>query len=158
MFDQWSRTDAGPLALGGPLLEVDTTQPVDIDAIAAWVRAARLTRPRLATDRDHSGRRLSTHLSAGSVGVAAGEQVEGVGHDRSITSRPSIAPLDDAGQVADQRAAARAGDRPRQHAEAAAAGVARTPDRLDDAGASRSITARVPSGVRSRGRSPYRRW
>ena len=28
-----------PLALGGPLLEVDTTQPVDIHEIAAWVRA-----------------------------------------------------------------------------------------------------------------------
>ncbi len=39
MFDQWSRTDSGPLALGGPLLEVDTTKPVDVHAIAAWVRA-----------------------------------------------------------------------------------------------------------------------
>jgi predicted kinase len=38
MFDQWSRSDAGPLALGGPLLEVDTTQPIDLGAIAAWVR------------------------------------------------------------------------------------------------------------------------
>jgi hypothetical protein len=26
-----------PLALGGPLLEVDTTQPVDVAAVAAWV-------------------------------------------------------------------------------------------------------------------------
>jgi predicted kinase len=26
-----------PLALGGPLLEVDTTQPVDVQAVAAWV-------------------------------------------------------------------------------------------------------------------------
>jgi predicted kinase len=39
MFDQWSRTDAGPLALGGPVLEVDTLRPVDIDSIAAWVAA-----------------------------------------------------------------------------------------------------------------------
>jgi glucokinase len=29
--------DAGPLALGGPLLEVDTTTPVDVDAVAPWV-------------------------------------------------------------------------------------------------------------------------
>jgi glucokinase len=29
--------DAGPLALG-PVLEVDTTAPVDVDAVAAWVR------------------------------------------------------------------------------------------------------------------------
>jgi predicted kinase len=29
----------GPLALGGPLLEVDTTRPVDVAAVAAWVRA-----------------------------------------------------------------------------------------------------------------------
>jgi hypothetical protein len=31
--------DARPLALGGPLLEVDTTAPVDVEAVAAWVRA-----------------------------------------------------------------------------------------------------------------------
>jgi glucokinase len=31
--------EAGPLALGGPLLEVDTTAPVDVEAVAAWVRA-----------------------------------------------------------------------------------------------------------------------
>lgn len=31
--------DAGPLDLGGPLLEVDTTAPVDVEAVAAWVRA-----------------------------------------------------------------------------------------------------------------------
>jgi predicted kinase len=40
MFDQWSRTDSGPVALGGPLLEVDTTKPADIGKIAAWVRSA----------------------------------------------------------------------------------------------------------------------
>ena len=39
MFDTWMRTDAGPLALGGPLLELDTTRPVDISEAAAWVRA-----------------------------------------------------------------------------------------------------------------------
>jgi predicted kinase len=39
MFQQWSRTDAGPLALGGPLLELDTTQPVDTGAVATWVRS-----------------------------------------------------------------------------------------------------------------------
>lgn len=31
--------DAGPLALGGPLLEVDTSGPVDVPPVAAWVRA-----------------------------------------------------------------------------------------------------------------------
>jgi hypothetical protein len=40
MFDQWSRTDSGPLALGGPLLEVDTTREVVVDDIAKWVRSA----------------------------------------------------------------------------------------------------------------------
>jgi hypothetical protein len=29
----------GPLRLGGPVLEVDTSQPVDIPGIAAWVRS-----------------------------------------------------------------------------------------------------------------------
>jgi len=29
----------GPLRLGGPVLEVDTTRPVDLDQVAAWVRA-----------------------------------------------------------------------------------------------------------------------
>lgn len=33
-----------PLALGGPLLEVDTTQPVDVHALAEWVsRSSTLT-------------------------------------------------------------------------------------------------------------------
>ena len=40
MFDQWSRTDSGPIALGGPLLEVDTTTPVVVADIATWVRSA----------------------------------------------------------------------------------------------------------------------
>ncbi len=31
--------EAGPLALGGPLLEVDTTTAVDVHGVAAWVRA-----------------------------------------------------------------------------------------------------------------------
>jgi predicted kinase len=31
------RTENHPLALGGPVLEVDTTQPVDVAAVAAWV-------------------------------------------------------------------------------------------------------------------------
>jgi hypothetical protein len=31
----------GPLHLGGPVLEVDTTGPVDVGAVAAWVRACR---------------------------------------------------------------------------------------------------------------------
>ena len=30
--------EAGPLALGGPLLEVDTTTAVDVHGVAAWVR------------------------------------------------------------------------------------------------------------------------
>jgi predicted kinase len=30
---------AGPLVLGGPLLEVDTGRPVDVEAVASWVRA-----------------------------------------------------------------------------------------------------------------------
>jgi hypothetical protein len=29
----------GPLRLGAPLLEVDTGRPVDVPAVAAWVRA-----------------------------------------------------------------------------------------------------------------------
>jgi hypothetical protein len=31
----------GPLRLGGPVLEVDTTRPVDADEVAAWVQAHR---------------------------------------------------------------------------------------------------------------------
>jgi predicted kinase len=30
-------TGAEPLGLGGPLLEIDTSQPVDVPAVAAWV-------------------------------------------------------------------------------------------------------------------------
>jgi hypothetical protein len=36
-WDRWVREDARPLALGGPVLEVDTTRAADIAAIAAWV-------------------------------------------------------------------------------------------------------------------------
>jgi predicted kinase len=32
---------ARPLGLGGPALEVDTTRPVDVSRVAAWVRAHR---------------------------------------------------------------------------------------------------------------------
>lgn len=32
--------DPGPLALGGPLRKVDTTRPVDVDALVAWVTTA----------------------------------------------------------------------------------------------------------------------
>lgn len=39
MYDQWVRTDAGPLGLS-PALSVDTSGAVDIEAIAAWVRSA----------------------------------------------------------------------------------------------------------------------
>jgi hypothetical protein len=28
----------GPLGLGGPVLEVDTSAPVDVTAVAAWVK------------------------------------------------------------------------------------------------------------------------
>jgi hypothetical protein len=28
----------GPLGLGGPVLEVDTSGPVDMDAVAKWVK------------------------------------------------------------------------------------------------------------------------
>jgi hypothetical protein len=31
----------GPLGLGGPVLEVDTSVPVDVDAVATWVRHQR---------------------------------------------------------------------------------------------------------------------
>jgi hypothetical protein len=31
----------GPLGLGGPLLEVDTTREVDVSAVAGWVEAQR---------------------------------------------------------------------------------------------------------------------
>lgn len=37
MFDEWVRHDAGPLGLG-PVLEVDTSGPVDVHAVARWVR------------------------------------------------------------------------------------------------------------------------
>jgi predicted kinase len=36
-WDRWAREDAQPLAVG-PVLEVDTTHPVDVDAIVEWVR------------------------------------------------------------------------------------------------------------------------
>jgi predicted kinase len=39
-FDRWVAEDAAPLALGGPLLTVDTTHPVDIAAVATWVHAS----------------------------------------------------------------------------------------------------------------------
>lgn len=39
MFDAWVHSDAGPLALGWPLLEVDTTAELDVEVVAAWVRA-----------------------------------------------------------------------------------------------------------------------
>jgi predicted kinase len=38
-FDDWVRSDAGPLDLGGPLLELDTSGPIDLDAVVAWVSA-----------------------------------------------------------------------------------------------------------------------
>jgi hypothetical protein len=31
--------EAGPLRLGGPVLEVDTTRAVDVTSVAAWVQA-----------------------------------------------------------------------------------------------------------------------
>jgi predicted kinase len=37
-FDRWVRNDREALGLG-PVLEVDTSQPADVDAIARWVRA-----------------------------------------------------------------------------------------------------------------------
>ena len=36
---------AGPLRLGGPVLEVDTARPVDVARVAAWVRAHRAGAP-----------------------------------------------------------------------------------------------------------------
>jgi predicted kinase len=36
---------AGPLRLGGPVLEVDTARPVDVARVAAWVRAHRAAAP-----------------------------------------------------------------------------------------------------------------
>jgi predicted kinase len=36
---------AGPLGLGGPVLEVDTTRLVDVARVAAWVRAHRAAVP-----------------------------------------------------------------------------------------------------------------
>ena len=36
---------AGPLHLGGPVLEVDTARPVDVARVAAWVRAHRAAAP-----------------------------------------------------------------------------------------------------------------
>jgi len=38
-FDTWLETGRGkPLALGGPLLDVATTDPVDVDAVVGWIR------------------------------------------------------------------------------------------------------------------------
>ena len=68
------------------------------------------------------------------MGVAAGEEVEGVGGDRQHDLEAFAGAARRAGEVADQRLAAGAGDGARQHAEAAAAVVARPADRLDDAG------------------------
>ena len=59
MFDQWLRSDAGPLALG-PVLSVDTTGDVGIEGVADWILSE--------LDR--------------SVRVAAGEQIERVRGDR----------------------------------------------------------------------------
>jgi hypothetical protein len=39
-WERWVLEDAAPIALG-PVLEVDTTHPVDIDAIAAWITVRR---------------------------------------------------------------------------------------------------------------------
>jgi hypothetical protein len=36
----WS-AESGPLGLGGPLLEVDTTREVNVSAVAGWVEAQR---------------------------------------------------------------------------------------------------------------------
>jgi predicted kinase len=36
-FDDWVRTDAGPLALGGPLLVVDTGLAIVLDGIVSWI-------------------------------------------------------------------------------------------------------------------------
>jgi predicted kinase len=38
MFDRWV-ADSGPLDLGGPVIEIDTTEPVDVRAVAERVRA-----------------------------------------------------------------------------------------------------------------------
>lgn len=37
MFDRWV-ADSGPLGLGGPVIEIDTTETVDPIEVAAWVR------------------------------------------------------------------------------------------------------------------------
>jgi predicted kinase len=37
-WERWVREDAEPLALG-PVLSLDTSTPVDVDAVAEWVRA-----------------------------------------------------------------------------------------------------------------------
>jgi len=39
-WDDWIARDAGPLRLGGPLLEVDTSRPVAVAGVAAWAGAA----------------------------------------------------------------------------------------------------------------------
>ena len=74
MFDQWSRTDSGPLALGGPLLEVDTTS-----RSTSTRSPPGSARPR-STGSRHSATATVAIVAepAVSVGVAAGEEVEGV--------------------------------------------------------------------------------
>jgi predicted kinase len=37
-WDRWVREDARPLDLGGPVIEVDTSAPVDVAVLAAWAR------------------------------------------------------------------------------------------------------------------------
>ncbi|MDQ1519992.1 MAG: hypothetical protein QOI55_1065 [Actinomycetota bacterium] len=36
-WDRWLREDAEPLAVGGPVMQVDTSQPVDLAPIVAWI-------------------------------------------------------------------------------------------------------------------------
>ena len=64
--------------------------------------------------------------------MPAGQQVEGMRRDQQQDREPLHRSARGPRQVADQALAPGARGRARQHAEAAAAGVARAPDRLDD--------------------------
>ena len=89
------------------------------------------------------------------MGVAAGEEVEGVGHDGEDGGEALDGAAGRAGQVADQRRAGGAAHAPRTSIPKPrpSASLAR---RIASArpGAGRSRTRAVPSGVRSRGPKP----
>jgi predicted kinase len=82
-WDRWVATDAEPVGTG-EVIPVDTTNPVDVDALATRVR---------------------------SVGVTAGEEVERVGDDRKDHLEAFDRAARAAGEIADERGTDGTGDR-----------------------------------------------